>query len=202
MLLIGRERGKGQIRKIPGPSPSKSGKSRKNRESPTKKDKKGRTSIQFGQRLRGGKTYRVNLGGGNVLQSVLSKTTFGGLRNWGWSGRCLFLLREMTESRQKRGGGNVLWVGGSKNVFGEGFFAEFTVCFPPPEFSTPLGRSLNNENNSDLSGWHRGIASLVFPHRGSAGKPPRLKHPRLAALENRGGTPRGRATTLPSKKGS
>ena len=46
-------------------------------------------------------------GGENVLQSVLSKTTFGGLRNWGWSGRCLFLLREMTQSRQKRGGGNV-----------------------------------------------------------------------------------------------
>ena len=47
----------------------------------------------------------MNLGGGgNVLQSGLSKTTFGGLRNWGWSGRCLFLLREMTESRQKIGG--------------------------------------------------------------------------------------------------
>ena len=40
MLLIGRERGKGRIGKIPGPSPSKSGKSQKNRESP-KKDKKG-----------------------------------------------------------------------------------------------------------------------------------------------------------------
>ena len=79
----------------------------------------------------GGKTYRVNLGGENVLQSVLSKTTFGGLRNWGWSGRCLFLLREMTESRQKRGG-KMYRRRGSKNVFGEGFFAEFTVCFPPP----------------------------------------------------------------------
>ena len=56
----------------------------------------------------GSKIYRVNLGGGggNVLQSVLSKTTFGRLRNWVWSGRCLFLLREMTESRQK-GGENV-----------------------------------------------------------------------------------------------
>ena len=43
MLLIGRERGRGQIGKIPGESPDKSGKSRKNRESP-KKDKKGRTS--------------------------------------------------------------------------------------------------------------------------------------------------------------
>ena len=40
VLLIGRESGKGEIGKIPGPSPSKSGKSRKNRESP-KKDKKG-----------------------------------------------------------------------------------------------------------------------------------------------------------------
>ena len=41
--MIGRERGKGPMGKIPGPSPDKSGKSRKNRESP-KKDKKGRTS--------------------------------------------------------------------------------------------------------------------------------------------------------------
>ena len=54
----------------------------------------------FGQRLRGGQNVSREFGGGeNVLQSVLSKTTFGGLRNWGWSGRCLFLLREMTESR-------------------------------------------------------------------------------------------------------
>ena len=80
----------------------------------------------------GAKRIRVNLGGGEiVLQSVLSKTTFGGLRNWGWSGRCLFLLREMTGSRQKRGGKRIVG-GGSENVFGEGFFAEFTVCFPPP----------------------------------------------------------------------
>ena len=74
----------------------------------------------------------MNLGGGgNVLQSVLSKTTFGGLRNWGWSGRGLFLLREMTESRQKRGVKRIVG-GGSEIVFGEGIFAEFTVCFPPP----------------------------------------------------------------------
>ena len=82
----------------------------------------------------GGKAYRVNLGGGgkgNVLQSVLAKTTFGGLRNSGWSGRCLFLLREMTESCQK-GGRETYRRWGSKNVCGEGFFAEFTVCFPPP----------------------------------------------------------------------
>ena len=40
VLLIGRERGKGLIGKIPGPSLSKSGKSQKNRER-RKKDKKG-----------------------------------------------------------------------------------------------------------------------------------------------------------------
>ena len=43
VFLMGREREKGRFGKFPGPSPSKSGKSRKNRESP-KKDKKGRTS--------------------------------------------------------------------------------------------------------------------------------------------------------------
>ena len=86
----------------------------------------------------GGKTYHVNLGGGgNVLRSVLSKTTFGGLRNWGWSGRCLFPLREMRESCQK-GGGDVSQVGGSKDVFGEGFYG----MFPPPRVFHPLGRTL------------------------------------------------------------
>ena len=44
VLFIGREREKGRIGKIPGPSPSKSGKSQKNRESP-KKDKK----VQIGK---------------------------------------------------------------------------------------------------------------------------------------------------------
>ena len=40
----------------------------------------------FGQRLRGGQNVSREFGGGeNVLHSVLSKTTFGCLRNWGWS---------------------------------------------------------------------------------------------------------------------
>ena len=90
----------------------------------------------------GGKTYRVNFGGGeNVVQSVLSKTTFGGLRNWGWSGRCLFLLREMTESRKKRGGKRIVG-GGPKTFLGRGFSPNLRYVFHPPEFSTPLGRSL------------------------------------------------------------
>ena len=45
VLLIGRERGKGQIGKIPGPSPSKSGKSQKNREGPKRTKKEGQVQI-------------------------------------------------------------------------------------------------------------------------------------------------------------
>ena len=61
-----------------------------------------------GQRLRGGvKTYHVNLGVGKRTAACALQTTFGGPRNWGWSGQRLFLLGEMTESRQKGGGGNV-----------------------------------------------------------------------------------------------
>ena len=45
--LIGRERGKGQIGKIPGQSPDKSGKSRKNRESPKKKRTKKEGQVQI-----------------------------------------------------------------------------------------------------------------------------------------------------------
>ena len=45
VLLIGRERGKGQIGKIPGESPDKTGKSRKKSGKSKKgKDRKGRTS--------------------------------------------------------------------------------------------------------------------------------------------------------------
>ena len=50
-----------------------------------------------------------------------------------------FLLREMTGSRQK-GGGKRIVGGGSKNVFGEGFYGMFPPL--PPEFSTPLRCSL------------------------------------------------------------
>ena len=104
---------------------------------PRRSSKKGQdhhfySKLSVGQRLRGGQNVSREFGGRqNVLQSVLSKTTFGGLGNRGWSGRFLFLKREMTESRQKRVGKRVVG-GGSKNVFGEGFYAEFTVCFPTP----------------------------------------------------------------------
>ena len=87
----------------------------------------------------GRKTYHVNLGGGgNALQNVLSKTTFGGLRNWGWSGQCLFRLRELTESRQKRGGGGETYRkaggGGPKTLLARGFTVRYV---PPPPLSFP-----------------------------------------------------------------
>ena len=59
------------------------------------------------------KPYNLNLGGGgNALRTVLSKTTFGGLRN--------------QRVAKKRGGGN-------KDVSGEGF----TVCVPPLSLHLP-----------------------------------------------------------------
>ena len=64
MLLIARERGKGQIRKIPEESPDKSGKSWKNRESP-KKDKKGQSGVN--------KSARERISHQNLSQKVPSK---------------------------------------------------------------------------------------------------------------------------------
>ena len=58
LILIGWERGKGQIGKIPGPSPRKSGKSRKNRESP-KKDKKGQKRTKKEGQVQIGKPPRL-----------------------------------------------------------------------------------------------------------------------------------------------
>ena len=85
----------------------------------------------------GGKTYRVNSGGGNVLQSVLSKTTFGGLRS-----RRLFLLREMTESRQKRGGGETYRRWGVQKRFWGGVFRRIYGMFPPPPSFPPPSAAL------------------------------------------------------------
>ena len=79
----------------------------------------------------GGQNVTRDFGwGGKRTAERALQTTFGGLRNWAWSGRCLFPLREMTESRQKGGGGerSVGGGGGPKTFLGRGF----TVCFPPP----------------------------------------------------------------------
>ena len=72
----------------------------------------------------GGKTYRVNLGGEKVPQSVLSKTTLGGHTEIG-----VGLV----------GGGERIVGGGSKNIFGEGFFARIYGMFStPPSFPPPF----------------------------------------------------------------
>ena len=71
----------------------------------------------------------------------------------------------------KKGGGKRIVGGGSKNVFGEGFFAEFTVCFPPPEFSIPLGRSLKiggqskTKTKTEEGQEERGIARIKFTEK-------------------------------------
>ena len=79
-----------------------------------------------------GKPYHMIFFGG-VERTVECpvQTTFGGPRNWDWSGRCLFRLRDMTESHQKKGG----WGNGvPKTFWGRGF----TVCSPPRSYSPPL----------------------------------------------------------------
>ena len=54
---------------------------------------------------------------------MLSKTTFGGLRDWDWSG----LLRQMPGSRQKGGGEHIIGGGRPKALFGEGFYLSVLV---------------------------------------------------------------------------
>ena len=62
------------------------------------------------------------------------------LRHWGWSGWCLFLIREMTESRQKRGGKRIVGGGVQETFLGSGFTPNLGYIFhpPPPVFHPPL----------------------------------------------------------------
>ena len=82
----------------------------------------------------GGNVLREFGGGGdNVLQSVLSKTTFGGLRFWGWSGRCLKFFKGNDRESPKKGGGKTYrrW-GGPKTFLGRGFSPNLRYVFHPP----------------------------------------------------------------------
>ena len=99
--------------------------------------------MKTGQRLRGGGggqnvSREFAGGGGNVPQSGLSETTFGGLRNWGWSGRCLFILREMTESRQKGGGETYRRWGVQKCYWGGALRRIYGMFSTPLSFLPPF----------------------------------------------------------------
>ena len=75
--------------------------------------------------------YHVNLGGGKRTAECALQNHFWRPQKLGLVWSVPLSFKGMTESRQKRGGERIVG-GGSKNVFGEGFYAEFTVCFPPP----------------------------------------------------------------------
>ena len=84
----------------------------------------------------GGQNVSREFGGGG------ERTAEGALQNHSWRPQKLGLvwsvplsyIREMTESCQKKGGGERTVGGRSKNVFGEGFYGMFStpLSFPPP----------------------------------------------------------------------
>ena len=106
---------------------------------------------RIGQRLKGGQNVSHEFGGRgeNVLQSVLSKTTFGGLRHWGWSGRCLFPFKG--NDRESPKGGETYRRWGGPKLFWGGLYSqeqgkEKRIPVPvPPLF---LKRPCNGGKNS------------------------------------------------------
>ena len=86
----------------------------------------------IGQRLRWGQNVSREFGGGgNCTAECALQNHFWRPQKLGlvWSGPLSFKGND--RESPKKGGGKRIVGGGSKNVFGEGFFAEFTVCFPP-----------------------------------------------------------------------
>ena len=67
-------------------------------------------------------------GGGNAQKSAPSKTTFGGLRKWDWSGRRQCPLREMT-AMDEWGGKRIIGGGGGPKLF---WGRSHMVCCPLP----------------------------------------------------------------------
>ena len=88
----------------------------------------------FGQRLRGGQNVSREFwgGGGKRTAECALQNHFWRPQKLGlvWVGASFFKAKD--RESPKEGGGKRVVCGGSKNVFGEGFYAEFTVCFPPP----------------------------------------------------------------------
>ena len=125
---------------------------------------------------------------------MLSKTTFGGLRNWVWSGRCLFLSREMTESRQKGGRREKTcrrW-GAPKTFLGMGFTV-IPYVPPPPGVFHPQALPL-----SDLSlKWTPTFCELWFPNGGALGGRSLLGIPNLSNCKPKGPGEQGAAEYCP-----
>ena len=103
-------------------------------------------SSEIGQRQRGGgKTYRVIWGGGGG-----KRTAERALQNHLWRPQKLGLVWSVPlsfkgndrESPKKGGGKTYRRGGGPKTFLGRGFSQNLRYVFHPPEFSTPLGRSL------------------------------------------------------------
>ena len=106
----------------------------------------------------GGKTYRVNLGGGGTYCRVCSPKPLLEASEVGLVWSVPLSFKGNDRESPKRGGGNVSWVGGPKTFLGRGFSPNLRYVFHPPEFSTPLGRSLKK---------HRKIYSKVKSELGS-----------------------------------
>ena len=85
----------------------------------------------------------MNLGGGERTAKCALQNHFWRPQKLGLVWSVPLSLKGNDRESPKRGGGKRIVGGGSKNVFGEGFFLpNLRYVFHPPEFSTPLGRSL------------------------------------------------------------
>ena len=85
----------------------------------------------------GGAKRIVRLGGGGGKRTIECplQNHFGGLRKWDLSGLCPFPPKNMTWREQIGGKAYHKWGGGSKTVFGEGFYGMFS---PPQSFFPPF----------------------------------------------------------------
>ena len=100
------------------------------------------TALGLGSGWGGGGAKRITSiwGGGKTYCRVCSpKPLFGGLRNWGWSGRCLFLFFLLGRVAKRKGGSKRIVGGGPKTFLGRGFTPNLRYVFHPPwVFHPPL----------------------------------------------------------------
>ena len=98
------------------------------------------SKLQFGKRLMGGKTYRaIFLGGKRTIECALQNQFWRPQKvGFAWS----VPVPSKENNRAKTNGGKTYHrAGGSKTVFGKGFYGMFS---PPLSFPPPFCFSLNN----------------------------------------------------------